>query len=316
MLLMVAGPSAAQAPSRPEEGEVHRLYRSILGRTPDDSGFGYWVSARVEGVTLRAVADGFLNSDEYARRFSAGSDADFVSRAYGNVLGRPGDAAGVAYWLGELEEGLPRTEMVLLFSESRENKVRTGTVAADLPDYRPLITTVNEADVARSWQPGCPVHPDQLRAVEVDHVDFAGAHKRGTLIVNADSTAEVAEMFGKLYRARYPVEAIRPVDVYDGNDDLSMAANNTSAFNCRAVTGGTSWSRHSYGTAIDINPVQNPYVSGQQVLPPSGADHTDRTSYHPAMIRPGDVVTRAFADSGWRWGGDFRTLQDYHHFQR
>jgi len=107
-----------------------------------------------------------------------------------------------------------------------------------------------------------------------------------------------------------------PIEDFSGDDGASMAANNTSAFNCRPVTGGRSWSRHSYGTAIDINPQQNPYVTDLVVLPPSGRDHTNRTAYDPAMIRPGDVVTRAFAEAGWRWGGAFRTLRDYQHFER
>ena len=315
---LVSGAPAAVAeePSRPEEGEIQRLYQSVLDRTPDSSGFAYWVSARIEGLTLRAVADGFLNSDEYATRFGAGTDGDFVSRAYQNVLGRTGDSDGVAYWLGQLRAGLPRTELVLLFSESPENQVRTDTAPTELPLYDPQISPVSEADVNRSWRPGCPVHPDNLRAVTVDHVDFSGQHQRGTLIVNADVADDVAAIFGAMYRDRYPIQLIQPVDVYAGDDNSSMAANNTSGFNCRAVTGGTSWSHHAYGRAIDINPVQNPYVSGDHVLPPAGDDYVERSAYHPAMIRPGDVVVRAFADHGWRWGGDYRTLKDYQHFSR
>ncbi len=308
--------AAADSPSRPEEGEVERLYRSVLGRSPDGSGFAYWVSARVEGVSLRAVADGFLNSAEFARRFDAEADADFVDQTYRNVLGRPGDAEGAQYWVGELAAGLPRSELVLLLSESPENKTRTGTVPVDLPKYGAVVSSVSEADVARSWKPGCPVHPDDLRAVEVDYVDFAGSYQRGTLIVRAAVADDIAAVFERLYGARYPVESIRPIDVYDGDDAASMEANNTSAFNCRAVTGGTSWSRHSYGMAVDINPMQNPYVSSLQVLPPKGAEYVDRQNYHPAMIRPGDVVQTSFADIGWRWGGSFRSIRDYQHFDR
>lgn len=301
---------------RPEEGEVFRLYRSVLGRSPDGEGFDYWVAARVEGLTLRAIADGFLNSSEYARRFGAGSDPEFLGRVYGNVLGRPGEQAGVDYWLELLAGGLQRTELVLLFSESLEHRNRTGTASAVLPDYRPMIGAVVESEVALSWRTGCPVSPSNLRAVEVDHVDFDGAHRRGTLVVNADVAEDIATIFGVLYRAGYPIASIRPVDEFGADDDASMEANNTSAFNCRSVTGGSAWSRHSFGRAIDINPIQNPYVSGDVVLPPTGSDFLDRSSYHPAMIRPGDVVTSAFADAGWRWGGNFRSLRDYQHFDR
>jgi hypothetical protein len=302
--------------SRPEEGEVYRLYRSVLNRPPDESGFDYWVSRRVEGVSLRTVADSFLNSAEYARRFDAISNADFVEQTYGNVLGRSGDDEGVTYWLGELAAGLPRTELVLLFSESPEHQARTGTALVPLPEYRPVVTAVTEQAVARSWRPGCPVHPDDLRAVEVDYVDFTGGHRRGTLVVHETVADDIAAVFGRLYAARYPIEVIEPVDVHAGDDNASMAANNTSAFNCRAVTGGTRWSDHAYGMALDINPIQNPYQAGTTILPPAGVDHLDRAAYHPAMIRPGDVVQTAFADIGWRWGGDYRTIRDYHHFER
>ena len=313
-----AGPTvaAADGPTRPEEGEIQRLYQSVFDRGPDDSGFAYWVSARIGGLTLRAVADGFLNSEEYANRFGAGSNADFVDRAYRNVLDRTGDSVGITYWLAQLNAGLARTEMVLLFSESLENQLRTGTAPTSLPPYAPEIVLVSEADISESWRPGCPVHPDNLRAVMVDHVDFSGQHQRGTLIVNADVADEVVDIFGSIYRDRYPIELIEPVDTYSGDDDASMAANNTSGFNCRAVTGGTSWSDHAYGRAIDINPIQNPYVSSVQVLPTAGDSYVNRTVYHPAMIRPGDVVVRAFAKHRWQWGGNYRTLKDYQHFSR
>lgn len=301
---------------RPEEGEVYRLYRSVLGRAPDRSGFDYWVAARIEGLTLRAVADGFLNSGEYARRFGAGSDGAFLDLVYRNVLGRPGDQSGVDYWLGELAGGLARTELVLLFSDSPENRTLTGTHLVDVPEFSPSIATVAEADIAQSWRSGCPVGPAGLRAVEIDFINFEGQHARGTLVVNVDVVDEVLAIFERLYGARYPISGMVPIDAFAGDDDASMAANNTSAFNCRAVTGGTSWSRHSYGTAIDINPIQNPYVSGLQVLPPAGGEYVDRAIYHRAMIRSGDVVTAAFADAGWRWGGDFRTIRDYQHFDR
>ena len=136
-------------------------------------------------------------------------------------------------------------------------------------------------------------------------------------------------IFGRLYQARYPIQSIRPIDEFGpaptalglddrprgADDEASMAANNTSAFNCRVITGGSGLSRHAFGTAVDVNPLQNPWVA-DRVAPTEGETWRDRRIYHPAMIRPGDVVTRAFADAGWRWGGDFVGLKDYQHFQR
>ena len=311
----------ADPPVRPEEGEIERLYRSALGRGPDTSGYDYWVARRIEGVPLAVVAESFLAGREYQRRFGADDDAAFVDVVYDNVLGRPGDPDGVAYWRGELAGGLDRHHLVLLFSESTELRRRTGTELVELPAFSPAVGTVSADDVAASWRAGCPVGPDRLRALTLDHVDADGGHARGVLVVHEDVVDEVVAIFAQLYAARFPIASMRPVDDFVGDDgrasdDLSMAANNTSGFNCRAITGGTRFSRHAWGRAIDLNPIENPYVSGSTVLPPAGAAYVDRSVYHPGMIRRGDVVTRAFAAAGWTWGGDFRTLADYQHFQR
>ena len=313
-----AAPSAVDEAQiiRPEEGEILRLYRSVLDREPDEGGFDYWVSARIEGVPLSTVAGGFLDSREYRLRFGTGTDTEFVERTYSNVLDRPSEPAGRDYWLEQLADGLARTQMVLLFSESIEHRNRTGTTLPELPPFRPVVSTVSKADVSASWRPGCPVDPGSLRAVELDHVDFGGRHRRGTLVVHSDVVDQVTVVFSRLYGTRYPIASLAPIDVFAGDDNASMAANNTSAFNCRPLTGGQSWSQHSYGTAIDINPIQNPYIASGVVLPPLGIDFIDRSIYHPAMIRPADVVTTAFGDLGWRWGGDFRSLKDHQHFER
>jgi hypothetical protein len=104
------------------------------------------------------------------------------------------------------------------------------------------------------------------------------------------------------------------IEAYGGDDDASMAADNTSAFNCREITGGGAVSNHALGVAIDINPVENPYVRGGDVLPPAGAEYLDREDVRPGMIVEGDV-TAAFDAIGFDWGGRWRSLQDYQHFE-
>ena len=116
------------------------------------------------------------------------------------------------------------------------------------------------------------------------------------------------------YKFPWIMERIERVDAYGGDDDASMAANNTSAFNCRAVTGGSTLSQHSFGTALDINPVQNPYVNGGTVLPPSGSSYQDRSNYQPGMVLSGSIALEAFEDIGWIWGGNWSSLKDYQHF--
>jgi hypothetical protein len=122
-------------------------------------------------------------------------------------------------------------------------------------------------------------------------------------------------VFRLLFDARFPIRQMVLVDEYGGSDDRSVQANNTSAFNCRAVTGGTNWSQHSYGAAIDINPLQNPYVySDGHVSDPRAVPYLDRSNVRPGMIVEGDVVVRAFDAIGWDWGGRWSSIKDYQHF--
>ncbi|MGI9613445.1 MAG: DUF4214 domain-containing protein [Acidimicrobiales bacterium] len=301
---------------RPEEGEIWRLYLAALGRRAEPGGFEYWVARRVEGVSLAVIAESFLASREFHVRFGAASDAEFLELVYHHVLGRDGDDAGTSYWREVLAGGFPRSDVVILFAESVEHRRVTGTELPTLPAFRPAVRSVSADELGSSWRPGCPVGPDDLRSIELDHVDLTGSHKRGTLIVHRAVADDLVRVFAELYSARFPIEMMVPVARFDGDDNASMDAGNTSAFNCRAVTGGTRWSRHAYGRAVDINPRQNPYASGSLVLPPSGADYLDRDRFDPAMIRPGDVVTRSFDAIGWRWGGNFSSVVDYQHFDR
>ncbi|WP_432535502.1 M15 family metallopeptidase [Kineococcus arenarius] len=194
---------------------------------------------------------------------------------------------------------------------------RTRAVAPDpAPSGQPYvsaITAVSAADLAASWRPGCPVPPEDLRAVTVTHTDFTGASRLGRIVVHADVAQAVADVFADLYAQRFPIASVRPVEAFGGSDDASMAADNTSGFNCRATTGGTGFSEHSYGTAIDVNPVENPYVRGTTVLPEAGRSHLDR-SPAPGRITAGDAVVEAFAARGFSWGGDWNSLKDYQHF--
>jgi len=132
--------------------------------------------------------------------------------------------------------------------------------------------------------------------------------------VHDDVAADVRGVFRSIYDQRFPIRRIHPVDVYGADDDRSMAANNTSAFNCRTVAGTQAWSEHAYGRALDLNPVQNPYVRGSTVDPPSGREWVDRRWVVPGMIVDGDVVVRAFAAKGWGWGGHWERAQDHQHF--
>jgi poly-gamma-glutamate synthesis protein (capsule biosynthesis protein) len=168
--------------------------------------------------------------------------------------------------------------------------------------------------LASSWRPGCPVGPGDLRAVQVAHWGYDGSVRTGVVIVHASVAPAVRDVFARLYASRFQIERIEPVDAFGGSDAASMAANNTSAFNCRRVAGTTRWSEHAYGTAVDVNPVQNPYVRGGTVDPPAGSAWLDRVSATPGMIRDGDETVAAFAAGGFSWGGHWSSAKDHQHF--
>jgi hypothetical protein len=172
---------------------------------------------------------------------------------------------------------------------------------------------VTAGDLQRSWRPGCPVAPAQLRLVTLPYKDFGGVRRTGEIVVNARVVDDVVAVFRDLYRAGFPIRSLRRVDEYGGDDDRSMAADNTSGFNCRDAVGGSGWSQHAYGLAIDVNPVENPYLYGGQVLPPAGAAYTDRSAHRRGTAYPTSALNRAFAARGWGWGGRWRH-PDYQHF--
>jgi hypothetical protein len=189
--------------------------------------------------------------------------------------------------------------------------------ATGLPPFVATVRPVTAERLGKSWREGCPVGPDQLRLVQMSVLGFDGRVYRGELVVATDVVRDVVGTFADLYHHRYPIERMVTVEKYDADDDLSMAANNTSAFNCRPITGGTAWSNHSYGRAIDVNPVQNPYISGSgAVYPPNGAPYTDRTRTDPGLIHADDSTVRAFERRGWEWGGYWDTPIDYQHFEK
>ena len=120
------------------------------------------------------------------------------------------------------------------------------------------------------------------------------------------------DVFAALFEARFPIEQMRLVDDFGAEVKASLGANNTSAFNCRKILVGDAWSEHAYGLAIDVNPVQNPYVLDDYVEPPAGAAYVVRQAA-PGVILANDPVVQAFGSRGFAWGGAYR---DYHHFQR
>jgi hypothetical protein len=190
---------------------------------------------------------------------------------------------------------------------------------AEIPRYEATVAAIDAATRGRmtySWRPGCPVPLEDLRLLTLVYWGFDGAPHTGELVVHREVARSVIHVFGVLFDDRFPIQRMRLVDAYAGDDDRSMAANNTSGFNCRWATGNAGvWSEHSYGRAIDINPVQNPYISGSgEFEPPTGAAFADRSLRAPGMIHAGDATVAAFGAIGWNWGGAWTSIKDYQHF--
>jgi hypothetical protein len=189
-------------------------------------------------------------------------------------------------------------------------------MVAALPPYVAVVEHVTSRELPYSWHRGCPVGPAQLRRIRLRYVGFDGKAHTGRLIVNERVVPDVVSVFRELYAAHFPIRKMVPVDVYHGSDSRSTAADNTSSFNCRfaVAPGPKHWSMHAYGEAIDINTVENPYVIGSSVMPPSGRTYMDRERARPGMAVEGGVLVRAFSRVGWGWGGRWSGTKDYQHF--
>lgn len=220
---------------------------------------------------------------------------------------------------GDVDEPADRRAALVLAAQTLVSLAgQTGALGEEVTSggYRSRTHELDDALVedmrVSTWQEGCPIHLDELRLVEVVHHGFDGDERWGQLVVHADVADDVAWAFGEYHAAGFSIERIEPIERYGGDDDASMEANNTSAFNCRATTGSDRWSEHAYGWAIDINPVQNPYVRSGTVVPERGREYVERSVDQPGMLtRPGAVDP--WDELGWGWGGDWSSLKDYQH---
>lgn len=161
---------------------------------------------------------------------------------------------------------------------------------------------------------------DDLRYLHVRYIDFDGVSQSGEIICNKAISNDLIEIFKALYDASYKIEKIKLIDEYQADDDLSCADNNTSSFNYRVVAGSNSLSKHALGLAIDINPFYNPYITypdgKERISPPGSEPYADRTLDDDRLIKQGDLCYTLFKEHGFTWGGEWKSLKDYQHFQK
>ncbi len=188
-----------------------------------------------------------------------------------------------------------------------------GLAAGFQSSVRPLTNAERAAMTPSVWRPGCPVGLDRLRMVRVTHYDFTGRVRTGRLVVRADVAGDVVTAMRTLYAKKFPIRWMVPIERFGGSDFKSIEADNTSAFNCRYVDGTKRWSNHAFGTAIDINPIENPYVTRGGTSHRASVPYVSRRA-RPGMAIAGGTLVRAFAAVGWGWGGTWSGAKDYQHF--
>jgi hypothetical protein len=187
----------------------------------------------------------------------------------------------------------------------------------------PVSPTIKQRMLkGNSYKKGCPVPLQDLRYLRIKHLNFRGKTVLGEMVVHKDVSKEVVQIFEALYDIGYPVQKMKLVSAYQGNDWQSIESGNTSAFNCRNATGSKKWSKHSYGKAIDINPIENPYIarsgriSHKASLKYRKRVHKSNTSADQAVLLKHDKATKIFKKYGWKWGGDWLGVKDYQHFSK
>jgi len=207
---------------------------------------------------------------------------------------------------------------VLVIAPAVAAKSPSDKVSQGQSGFRGTISRIDAAQAERmtgvSWRLGCPVPLRDLRLLALSHRRFDGRVRTGRLIVHEDVARDVVGVFRKLYAERVPIRKMVPVDAYGGSDFRSIEADNTSAFNCRYVAGTRRWSEHAYGRAIDVNPIENPYVSAGNTSHRASVPYLDRSRRRPGMAYEGGVLVRAFDAIGWGWGGRWASVKDYQHF--
>lgn len=182
----------------------------------------------------------------------------------------------------------------------------------------PIPFDIQESMINKcTWRPSCPIYFDQLSLVQVEHYDFNDQIAQGQLIVASVVAKSVLSIFQELLRLQFPIYSIKLIDNFDSDDERSMTNNNSSCFNYRNIPGTSKLSMHSYGLAIDVNPVQNPMIVNNDthisVYPAEGIKFLDRKVLRLGMVEP---IVQIFKDHDFTiWGGDWADPIDYHHFQ-
>jgi D-alanyl-D-alanine carboxypeptidase-like protein len=300
--------------------------KAVLGAKPTDpvqSGLRkIWVKNRTIALNRPASAYTALSGVTLAGRVTPAEAGRRVMLEYRYGSGWRGlklvtaDASGV--FRVRVPDNFPKrwTVRARTFESPSSAIEYTPAYTFDVKAYLwPRVFTVTAADIPRTYRSGCPVAPSQLRRLTLTHWGFDGRLHRGELILRSGAVQTQIAVWNAAIMNRFLVRGMHRVDIYGGSDIRSMEADNTSAFNCRTVTGNPyALSPHSYGYAIDINTVENPYKAVNGVwYPKNGLSYRNRSVVRPGMLFTGSTPTRALVGRGYQWGATWRN-PDYQHF--
>ena len=194
-------------------------------------------------------------------------------------------------------------------------------ISAQEFSVQPIPDSVFLRMQGRSWPEGCTIRRSDLRYLRLSHYDAEKKQHVGEMVCNKAIANDLLEIFRELYRQKYPIERIRLIDDYNADDEQSMRDNNSSCFCYRKISGSTKLSKHAQGMAVDINTLYNPYVrtgkDGRRIVEPATATrYVDRRKSFPYKIVKGDLLYRLFLQHGFKWGGNWRTMKDWQHFEK
>jgi len=212
------------------------------------------------------------------------------------------------------------------FAEISTTEITAENLSArekEIYDKGFFVTKIDDKIFARikgkSFKDNCTLPVEDLRYLHVLHKDLQGKIHEGEIICNAYIAYDLIDIFQKLYLANYPIEKIKLVDEYNADDELSMRDNNSSCFNFRFIANTKRISKHGLGLAVDINTLYNPYIKysdGKRFLEPATAEkYLDREKIFPYKITENDLCYKLFIEHGFEWGGNWKSLKDYQHFE-
>ncbi len=259
-------------------------------------------------------------------RLSAGISAAFLLVCFAGCASRENPSADA---IAPPPEAVPIPVISIQEDETEGSVENDGgmMIPEDIPEPDPddffrseeISDEVFEGMQGKSWPEGCTIERSDLRYLSLLYKDADGNTHEGELICNKMIADTLIDIFRQLYDADYPIEKMVLIDEYGGDDDASMSDNNTSCFNFRTVSGSSNLSKHAMGLAVDLNPRYNPYIHKvdgvESIEPENGKEYADRSGDFPYKIDKEDLAYKLFTQAGFTWGGSWKSVKDYQHFQ-